>query len=115
MSDYPQADYDLIQRTWDVMQRHKGRDNRISRELLVVAVFGTISETYDRQLRDALAHLPIIWENGYFIPESHREAAGYRISMQSRQSAISQRLRVLDDYLRKLGDDVEQLSLLEEV
>ena len=115
MENYPQADYDLIQRTWDIMQRHKGRDRRISRELLIVSVFGTISETYDRQLRDALAQLPVIWENGYFIPESHREAESYRASMQSRQAAIGQRLQVLDEYLRKLGSDVEQLSLLEEM
>ena len=115
MNDYPQADYDLVQRTWDIMQRHIGREKRINRELLIVAVFGAINENYDRQLRDALAKLPVIWEDGYFIPKNNREAAGYRISMKSRQAAIGQRLKVLDDYLRTLGADVEQLSLLEEM
>jgi len=77
MTDYPQADYDLVQRTWDIMQRHIGREKRINRELLIVAVFGVINQTYDRQLRDALAKLPVIWEDGYFIPKNHREAAGF--------------------------------------
>lgn len=114
MSDHPRADYDLIQRTWDIMQRHIGREKRISRESLVIAVFGAINEIYDRQLQDALAKLPVIWEDGYFIAANKREAAGYRILMQAKKAAISQQLKVLDDYLQKLGTDIEQVSFLEE-
>lgn len=115
MSDiYPQADSDLVRRVWQVMQQHKGYDRRIDRDSLTLAATKSLTKNNDRKARDALAELPVIWQDGYFIPKNQREAAPYRAAMQSRQAAIGQRLRELDDYLRSLGAEVEQLSLLED-
>jgi len=112
-SKYPIADDHLVKRVWDIMQRHKGYKNRVDRDRLILHVFGKVSKTYDRKLRDALAQLPVIWQDGYFIPKNQREAESYRAAMQSRQAAIGGRLRELDRYLRAQGTEVEQLSLLE--
>ena len=74
-----------------------------------------LMKTSDRQVRDAIAELPVVWDDGYFIPTSYNEASGYIASMRSRQAAIGQRLRVLDDYLRTQCEPVkvEQMSWVE--
>jgi len=115
MSEYPQADETLIGQLWEIMQRHNGFDRRIHRDTLTFAVYRKVSKSYDRKIRDALAELPVVWDDGYFIPESFDEAAGYIASMRSRQAAIGQRLRVLDEYLRNRREPVkvEQMSWME--
>jgi len=101
MTDYPQADDPTIRRLWMIMQRHRGHENRISREALTFAMFTKVSKSYDRKVRDAIAELPIIWDDGYFIPRTFQEANKYQASMISRITSISKRLRILDTWLKE--------------
>ena len=112
--EFYQSDDKLKSEIWRVMQRHKGYDRRIARETLTFAVCRKVSKSYDRQVRDALSELPIVWDDGYYIPATREEAEGYIASMKSRQAAIGQRLRVLDQYLRTISEPVrvEQLEWL---
>jgi hypothetical protein len=104
---YPQADDPTIERTWAIMQRrHKGYDNRIDRERLTLAVYGRVSKSYDRKIRDALAELPVVWDDGYFIPTSRAEAEGYIAGMRSRQKAISERIRIIEDHLKRTNEPI---------
>jgi len=115
MSEYPQASNELVEQVWQAMQAHKGYKKRVDRGHLTIRIFGDISESLDRKIRDALAELPVVWDDGYFVPTSYDEASGYIASMRSRQAAIRQRLRVLDQYLRtqREPDKVEQMSWVE--
>ena len=105
----------LVETVWYVLTLCKGYENRISRNDLVYSVYGEINDNLDRKVRDALAELPVIWNDGYFVPTSYTEAADYIAGMRSRQAAIGQRLRVLDDYLRAQREpvSVRQLELME--
>ena len=106
MTNYPQADDKLKRTIWRLMQTHTGYDRRVDRDELVQRV-KRLTQTSDRQVRDAISELPIVWDDGYFIPTSYNEASGYIASMRSRQAAIGQRLRVLDDYLRTQREPVK--------
>ena len=111
--EFYQADENLKRTIWRLMQAHTGYAQRIDREVLVYRV-KRLMKTSDRQVRDAIAELPIVWSDGYFIPQTWDEAADYIASMRSRQAAIGQRLRVLDDYLRAQREPVtKQLELME--
>jgi len=115
MTNYPQADDRLTERVWRIMQRYKGHDNRLARETLVIAVCGKWSDSYDRKVRDAIAELPIIWDDGYFIPRTFQEANKYQASMISRIASINKRLRILDTWLKENQQELryEQAKLLE--
>lgn len=115
MNLYPQSDDTLVRKVWQIMQQHKGYDRRIARETLTFAATKSLTKNTDRKVRDALAELPVIWQDGYFIPVTQEEADAYIASMRSRQAAIGQRLRVLDDYLRRRQqpERVEQMKLME--
>ena len=115
MNLYPESDDALVRKVWQIMQQHKGHAHRIERDRLIVHVFGRVTKTYDRQLRDALSELPVIWQDGYFIPETKQEAQEYIASMRSRQVSIGQRLQVLEGYLkqRREPERVEQMKLME--
>ena len=77
MNDHPQATDETVDLVWEVMQRHIGRNRRIQRETLTFAVFRKVSQSYDRKLRDALSQLPVVWDDGYFIPANDKEAKAY--------------------------------------
>jgi hypothetical protein len=112
--NYPQADSALVRHLWIIIKCYQGYENRINRDNLTFIVFGKNSPSLDRKIRDALAELPVVWDDGYFVPTSYDEAEGYIASMRSRQAAIGQRLRVLDDYLRAQREPVtKQLELME--
>ena len=114
MSDYPQADNALIERLQWIMERHyTGYQNRVDRDTLTTHVMGSTNDSNDRKVRDAIAELPIVWDDGYFLPVSRAEARAFQATMTSRMASISKRLRVLDDYLRGLGEHAEQPNLLE--
>jgi hypothetical protein len=115
MTNYPQADDPLVQQVWQAIQAHKGYNKRLDRSRLTFKVYGRITDSLDRKIRDALAELPVVWDDGYFVPTSYDEASGYIASMRSRQAAIGQRLRVLDQYLRTQLEPVrvEQMSWME--
>ena len=110
---YPQANSDLKDQVWAVMQFHRGYLHRIDREDLTHQVFGKVTESYDRKVRDALSELPVVWNDGYFVPVNEREAEGYIAQMKSRQAAIGQRLRILQEYLTRQREpvQVEQMKL----
>ena len=112
---YPTADTNLTADVWRVMQTRKGYQNRIQRDRLTLAVFGRYNDSLDRKVRDALSNLPVVWSDGYFVPTSIDEAEDYIAGMRSRQAAIGQRLRVLDDYLRRQREPVkvQQMQLME--
>jgi hypothetical protein len=112
---YPQADDPLIEQVWQIMQKHKGYDRRIDRDTLTFAVYHKVSKSYDRKVRDALAELPVVWKDGYFVPETAAEAEQYRASMRSRQAAIGKRLRILDEWLtgQREPERAEQMMLLD--
>lgn len=114
---YPQTDNALTDKIWHVMQRHKGKDRRIDRDRLTYLVFGTVSDNKDRKVRDALSELPVVWNDGYYIPQTEREAQDYIASMRSRQASIGQRLRIVEDYLKaeREPERVTQLELMEVV
>lgn len=104
----------MVYRVWDVMQAHKGFDRRLDRNRLTFKLFGKVNDNLDRKIRDAIAELPVVWDDGYFIPTNYDEASGYIAGMRSRQAAIGQRLRVLDDYLRAQREPVtKQLELMD--
>ena len=115
MTNYPQADDPLIEKVWQVMQFHTGKMHRLQRSELTKRIYGKVTKSYDRKIRDALSELPVIWDDGYFVPINEREAEGYISAMRSRQAAIGQRLRILDEYLRCNQEPVrvEQMQLLE--
>ena len=110
---YPQADTQLTRDVWRVMQRHKGRENRIDRDKLTLRIYGSWNKSKDRKVRDALAELPVVWDDGYFVPVTDDEAEQYRAAMRSRQAAIGKRLRILDDWLteQREPERYEQMSL----
>ena len=117
MQDYPKTDDTLTERVRSIMRLHQGYLHRIDRDELTRRVFGTVTDTYDRKIRDALAELPVIWQDGYFIPLSEREAEQYRATMESRIASIRQRLAVLDEHFRTLHEPAQsgyrQEALLE--
>jgi len=115
MTDYPQTNGKLTERVWRIMQRYKGYDYRIARETLVIAACGRWSDSYDRKIRDAIAELPIIWDDGYFVPRTFQEANKYQASMISRIASINKRLRILDTWLKENQQTLkyEQPELLE--
>lgn len=104
-------DDELVDKVWEIMQHHNGFDKRIGRDHLTASALGWVSPNNDRKVRDALAELPVIWQDGYFIPATQDEADAYIASMHSRQAAIGQRLKVLDDYLRQTREPARQLRL----
>jgi hypothetical protein len=112
--NYPQADDPLVEQVWQVMKYHQGRLHRIDRAVLSVRVFGKYSDANDRKVRDALSELPVVWDDGYFVPRDQREAQGYVSAMRSRQAAIGKRLRVLDEYLTREREPVKvkQMELI---
>ena len=114
MPNYPQADDPLVDQVWQLMQWHKGKMHRIQRSEVTKRIYGKVTKSLDRKIRDALAELPVIWDDGYFVPINEHEAEGYISAMRSRQAAIGQRLRVLDAYLTREREPVkvEQWSLL---
>ena len=65
---------ELTAQVWQVMQSHKGFASRIDRDRLTLAVCGRVTDNYDRKVRDALAELPVVWDDGYFIPANDAEA-----------------------------------------
>ncbi len=103
----------LVAQVWAVMQDYKGYEHRIDRTRLTCIVLNWATDNNDRKVRDALAELPVIWQDGYFIPANQAEADAYIASMRSRQASIGQRLRVLDDYLRQTRDPARQMTLNE--
>ena len=107
MTNYPQADDPLVAEVWQVMRWRAGYVSRIQRSDLTRIIFGKDTETNDRKIRDALTELPVVWDDGYFVPINEREAQGYIASMRSRQAAIGKRLRILDDYLTKEREPVK--------
>ena len=109
--EFYQADENLKRTIWNLMQAHTGFANRVDRDALVYRV-KRLMKTSDRQVRDAIAELPIVWDDGYFIPQTHDEAQDYIAGMRSRQAAIGQRLRVLDDYLRAQREPVRVEQLM---
>ena len=115
MNDYPQATQDTVDLVWAVMQRHIGRDRRIQRETLTFAVFRKVSQSYDRKLRDALSQLPVVWDNGYFIPTSKEEAKGYIAANRSRIRNLGKKNWIVERYLRQQAEpvQVEQMKLME--
>ena len=117
MQYYPQADNELRDKVWAVMNKyHRGYDERISRKRLIAGIFGKKpTESLDRKVRDALSELPVVWDDGYFIPLTREEAQGYIASMKSRQAAIQSKLHIIDNYLRHDAQPVkvEQMQLLE--
>ena len=115
MNTYPQTDSELTERIWRLMQWHTGKERRIQRGDLTRRIYGRVTTSLDRKVRDALAELPIVWDGGYFIPETKQEAEDYIASMRSRQASIGQRLRIVENYLRQQGEPerVEQMRLME--
>ena len=112
--EFYQSDEQLKRTIWRLMQAHTGFDRRVTREELVHRVQRLMS-TSDRQVRDALSELPIVWDDGYFIPRTRTEADGYIAGMRSRQAAIASKIRIIDDYLRSESEPVkvEQMSWME--
>ena len=114
MTNYPQADDPLVAEVWQVMRWRIGFVYRIDRALLSVRVFGKYSDNNDRKIRDALTELPVVWDDGYFVPRNEAEAQGYIASMKSRQAAIGKRLRILDEFLTREREPVkvQQMELI---
>ena len=125
---YPKSNLDLDRRVEYTMRMyHFGYRNRIARDALAVEVYGwrcleyddngheTINANYDRRLRDALSELPVIWQDGYFIPATRREAEGYLGRERKKAVSILQRVRSVEAHLRTQGERVnwEQKKLLE--
>lgn len=115
MTDYPQATPDITEAVKAILENHKGKSNAIKRETLTFAVFRKVSKSYDRKLRDALSQLPVVWDDGYFVPTSMKEAERYLSSNRSRQVQLGKKNWIVERYLRQQAESVqvEQLELLE--
>lgn len=69
-------------------------------------------ESYDRRIRDALSETAAVnTGKGYFLPTCRDEALQYTASMRSRVKAINQKLAIIDDYIRNLGEYAERMKL----
>ncbi len=112
---YPTADSALTAEVWQVMRLHQGYAQRIDRQRLTFLVFGKVTDSLDRKVRDALSELPVVWKDGYFVPTSRDEARAYIAQMHSRQAAIGQRLRIIEDWLRRQGEPVKVQQMKLEV
>jgi hypothetical protein len=123
---YPKSNLDLDKRVEYVMRMyHFGYRNRIARDNLAVEVYGrecldrqgNVKDSYDRKLRDALSacNPPVIWQDGYFIPATRREAEGYLGRERKKAVSILQRIRSVEAHLRTQGERVDwrQEKLLE--
>ena len=121
MTDYPQADDELTARVWDIMRTwHRGPDHRVDRSTLAWAIFGRVVYTdsynirpsYDRRMRDALSRLPVVHDDGYFVPETFEEAEAYMNRERSRIRSLAKRQRMLNDWLRHRREpEIRQLEL----
>jgi hypothetical protein len=114
---YPKSNSDLDKRVEHTMRMyHFGYRNRIARDSLAVEIYGrecleyddngreTVNANYDRKLRDALSELPVIWQDGYFIPATRREAEGYLGRERKKAVSILQRVRSVEHHLRTQGE-----------
>jgi len=121
---YPKSNLDLDRRVEYTMRMyHFGYRNRIARDSLAVEVYGrecldkqgNVKDSYDRKLRDALSELPVIWQDGYFVPATRREAEGYLGRERKKAVSILQRVRSVETHLRTQGERVNwrQEKLLE--
>jgi len=76
MTDYPQTNDKLTERVWRIMQKHRGYDNRVKRDLLTLEVCG----------QDCMNWL---------------DRGSCQASMISRIASINTRLRILDTWLKE--------------
>jgi len=113
--EYPKSNHDLDKRVEYTMRMyHFGYRNRIARDDLAVKIYGrecldkqgNVKDSYDRKLRDALSGLPVIWQDGYFIPATRREAEGYLGRERKKAVSILQRVRSVEAHLRTQGERV---------
>ena len=99
-----ETDDPLIELLWNCMQHHIGYDKRISRKALVAYIQWNMDAT-DRQVRDAIAELPIISTSkdggGYWIPANDAEFMTWCGEMNSRAKQIFKRVRLVNDYMKR--------------
>lgn len=125
MTDYPQADDELTAHVWNIMSTwHRGVGNKIDRSALTWKIFGYAATTrsangvrsvlpsYDRRMRDALSRLPVVHDDGYFVPETFEEAESYMNRERSRIRSLAKRQRMLNDWLKHRREpEIRQLEL----
>lgn len=118
---------DLDSRVLAVLNRHRGKEIRISRRDLVKTVYGIdpganlANSREDRQIREAIARLqdtyPILsssGDGGYWLPESVDEINEYAAEINSRAMKLLEKSRRLLDQANTMRFDVRQMVLFGE-
>lgn len=108
-----------------VIRTHRGKENPISRQDLVLAVFGKTpkgslsNSREDRQIRRVLPALqeryPILsssGKGGYYYAASADEIVAYAGELKSRAIALEQKSRALLRLAAVFGQDVHQIPLI---
>ena len=101
---YPKSNLDLDRRVriMDIMR--EGHSSEVERLLDVMDDIYAQLVTMD--FPDALSELPVIWQDGYFVPATRREAEGYLGRERKKAVSILQRVRSVEAHLRTQGERV---------
>jgi hypothetical protein len=114
---YTNIDQEFIDVVRAIMTHHVGKENRISRPLLLAKVRHFYPDATDRHVRDALSQTEIISSSGlggYWMPANKAEVQAYLAELSSRQARIAERKRIITDWMvKKLDQRVSQPHLLE--
>ena len=88
----------------NILQRHIGADNFITKEEISNTLFGRYTDTYDRQIRDAVAELVIFFDEhivtntvtgGYYYAANADEIDCNIADLSKRKSELSDRIEGL--------------------
>lgn len=99
----------------ELMQRHKGRENAVPRERILLELKVWEPELTDRKLREMYCNLPVCsCEEGLFIPKRPEEVEEFKEYLRKKAMPMLERYkRILAYYpeLRPKSDEGKQLEM----
>jgi hypothetical protein len=101
----------LEKRIMEILDNHQGQADRISRPMLIRALFGILPKNYkdsteDRQMRRAIKTrhdmgYPVLsdsGEGGYWLPATVHEADAYVAELESRRDQLDKTIRIIKNW-----------------